>query len=170
MISSEKTTIADTSNQKENSAAPVSIIGKQQVVVENGKYTPEILWAMGRIGDYAASPDLKQIVYSIAYFSVKENKEHVVLHLMNQDGTNDVLLTETAYNESSPVWIKDGSKIAYLSDASGCSQIWEMNPDGTERKQLSFFEKDIDSFKFAPDGQHILFIAQRHYPCRVYLS
>ncbi len=163
MISSEKTTIADTSNQKENSAAPVSIIGKQQVVVENGKYTPEILWAMGRIGDYAASPDLKQIVYSIAYFSVKENKEHVVLHLMNQDGTNDVLLTETAYNESSPVWIKDGSKIAYLSDASGCSQIWEMNPDGTERKQLSFFEKDIDSFKFAPDGQHILFIAQVEY-------
>ena len=162
MMSTEKTTIAN-NDVKESNTVPTSIIGKQQMVIQDGKYTPEILWSMGRIGSYAASPDLKRIVYTIAYFSVKENKEHIVLHCMDSDGSNDVLLTDTAFNEASPQWIKNGTKISYLSDASGLNQIWEMNPDGTERKQLSFFEKDIDSFKFAPDGQHILFISQADY-------
>ena len=156
-------TDTNSSYLKEIEAVPESVIGKQYITVENGKYTPETLWAMGRIGSYEASPDLTRIVYTVAYYSVKENKGHTVIRIMNSDGTNDSLLTNSAFNESSPKWIKNGSKIAFLSDASGSNQIWEMNADGTEHKQLSFFEKDIDSFKFSPDEKQILFIAQAKY-------
>ncbi len=139
------------------------IIGKHDITIPNNKYTPEVIWSMGRIEAYAISPDQSMLAYMVTYFCIKENTSHTVLHCMHSDGSNDALLTTTAFNESSPQWIKNGSKIAFLSNASGSSQIWEMNPDGTERKQLSFFEKDIDSFKFAPDGQHILFISQVDY-------
>ena len=139
------------------------IIGKQAVVVKDGKYTPEVFWSMGRIEAYAVSPDNAKIVYMVSYFSIEENKGHTVLHAMDSDGSNDVLLTDTANDETSPLWIKNGSKIAFISNASGKNQIWEMNPDGTERKQLSDFEKDIDSFKFSPDEKSILFISQVDY-------
>ena len=138
------------------------IIGKHDICVKDGKYTPEVLWSMGRIEGYDVSPDNK-IAYFVTYYSIAENKAHPVIHVMDNDGSNDKLITETEYNESSPCWIQKGSKIAYLSNQSGTNQIWVMNPDGSQRKQISFFEKDIDSFKFSPDEKMILFISQTDY-------
>ena len=139
------------------------IIGKQEIRIKDKKLTPEALWAMGRIGSSTVSPDGKQIAYTVSYYSVKENKSHTVIYVMNADGTNNLLLTTTADSEVEPAWIKGGSKIAFLSAASGSMQLWEMNPDGSERKQLSAYEGGIDDFKFSPDESKVLFIAQVKY-------
>ena len=139
------------------------IIGKQEIRIKDKKLTPEALWAMGRIGSSTVSPDGKQIAYTVSYYSIKENKSHTVIYVMNADGTNNLLLTTTADSEMEPAWIKGGSKIAFLSAASGSMQLWEMNPDGSERKQLSAYEGGIDGFKFSPDESKVLFIAQVKY-------
>ena len=139
------------------------IIGKQEIRIKDKKLTPEALWAMGRIGSSTVSPDGKQIAYTVSYYSVKENKSHTVIYVMNADGTNNLLLTTTADSEVEPAWIKGGSKIAFLSAASGSMRLWEMNPDGSERKQLSAYEGGIDDFKFSPDESKVLFIAQVKY-------
>ena len=139
------------------------VIGKQEIRIKNKKLTPEALWAMGRIGSSSVSPDGKQIAYTVSYYSVKENKSHTVIYVMNADGTNNLLLTHTADSEVEPTWIKGGSKIAFLTAASGSMQIWEMNPDGSERKQLSSYEGSIEGFKFSPDEGKVLFISQVKY-------
>lgn len=147
-------------------AAPDSkpIIGKQEITVTDGRMTPEVLWAMGRIGGSSVSPDGKKVAYTVSYYSVKYNKSHQVIYVMNADGSGNTLLTTTADNEGSPAWIKGGSKIAYLSAASGSNQIWEMNPDGSERQKLSDYKGgDIEGFKFSPDGTKVLFISQVKY-------
>ena len=136
------------------------IIGKSSIKVENGRLTPEALWAMGRIGAVSVSPDASKVVYGVSYYSVPQNKSHHTLHIMQADGSNQTLLTQTASNESGAVWIKNGTKIAYLSNASGSSQVWEMNPDGTERKQLSNSEKGVDGFLFSPDEKSVILIQQ----------
>ena len=135
------------------------IIGRQEITADNGRMTPEILWAMGRIGSSSVSPDGKQIAYTVSYYSVKENKGHTVIYVMNADGSDNKLLTSSAASESEPVWIKKGSKLAFLSKG----QIWEMNPDGTERKQLSEIEGNVDGFKFSPDESKVLFVSQVKY-------
>ena len=139
------------------------VIGKQEIRIKNKKLTPEALWAMGRIGSSSVSPDGKQIAYTVSYYSVKENKSHTVIYVMNADGTNNLLLTHTADSEVEPTWIKGGSKIAFLTAASGSMQIWEMNPDGSERKQLSLYKGGIEGFKFSPDESKVLFISQVKY-------
>jgi len=139
------------------------VIGKQEIRIKNKKLTPEALWAMGRIGSSSVSPDGKQIAYTVSYYSVKENKSHTVIYVMNADGTNNLLLTHTADSEVEPTWIKGGSKIAFLTATSGSMQIWEMNPDGSERKQLSSYEGGIEGFKFSPDESKVLFISQVKY-------
>ena len=48
-------------------------IGKSQIALKSDLMTPEVLWAMGRIGSVKASPDGKQIAYTVSYYSVKEN-------------------------------------------------------------------------------------------------
>ena len=142
------------------------IIGRKDLKIEDGKYTPEILWALGRVEGYGVSSDGKKIAYEVTYFDLDENKGHTVLRVVDADGKNDILLTTTAASESSPHWIKGDSKIAFLSDEGGSSQLWEMNPDGSERKKLSDIKQGIDDYIFAPDQKHILFIAQVAYTYR----
>ena len=136
-----------------------TIIGKQEIDIKDGRLTPEVLWAMGRIGSSTVSPDGKKIAYTVSYYSVKENKSHIVIYVMNADGSDSKLLTTTSANEYEPAWIKNGEKLAFLSNG----QIWEMSPDGTERKQLSDYEGGIDGFSFSPDGSKVLFISQVKY-------
>ncbi len=137
----------------------VPVIGRQEITIKDGRMTPEALWAMGRIGGSSVSPDGKHIAYTVSYYSVKQNKGHLVIYVMDADGSNNTLLTTTAASEGDPVWIKGGSKIAFLSNG----QIWEMNPDGTDRKQLSDYAGGIDGFSFSPDGSKVLFISQVKY-------
>ena len=135
-----------------------AIIGKSTIKIEGGVMTPEALWAMGRIGEVSVSPDAKNIIYGVSYYSVEKNKSHHTLNIMNANGENDTKLTTTASNETSAAWIKNGTKIAFLSNASGSSQVWEMNPDGTERKQLTNDASDIEGFLFSPDETKVVLV------------
>ena len=118
---------------------------------------------MGRIGGLNVSPDGKKVVYNVSYYSVEQNKSRTVIYVMNADGSENTLLTQGVASESQPTWIKNGSKIAFLLASEGKSQIWEMNPDGTERKVLSAFDGDIEGFSFSPDESKVLFISQVKY-------
>ena len=146
------------------SASPVSgandgqIIGKNQIKLTGDRLTPEALWAMGRIGTFAVSPDAQKIVYTVSYYSVQQNKSHTVLYLMDADGANPTLLTTTADNESEPAFTPDGQRITFLSGKSGSSQIWEMALDGTSRRQVSFCHKDVEGYKFSPDGKKVIIV------------
>ena len=57
--------------------AQEQIIGKNQITLTSDRLTPEALWAMGRIGSMTVSPDNKQIVYTVSYYSVKQNKSQL---------------------------------------------------------------------------------------------
>ena len=127
-------------------------IGKQNIKLASDRMTPEALWAMGRIGAAEASADGKQIVYQVGYYSVKANKSQQKICIINADGTGQKTLTTGSKSETDPTWYQ--GKIAFLTGG----QIWTMNPDGTDRKQISKTSKDIEGFKFSPDGTKIILL------------
>lgn len=137
-----------------------NLIGKSDIRIKDSRMTPEALWAMGRIGGMNVSPDGKRVVYTVAYYSVPENKSNREVFVMNADGSDNKQITKTGFAENEAVWIKGGTKIAFLCNESGSSQLWEMNPDGTDRKRLSDYDKDIEGFAFSPDEKKVLFISQ----------
>ena len=136
-----------------------TMIEKNNIKVENHLMTPEALWAMGRIGGAEASPNGKQIVYQVGYYSVKENKGHQMLFIMDANGKNQKALTTDAKSESDAAWIADGKKIAFIRDG----QLWSMNPDGTDRKQLTHDKAGIEGFRFSPDGKKVILIKELPY-------
>ena len=123
-----------------------------------GRLTAETLWEMGRVGSFALSPDGRQAVYAVSYYSVEQNKGHHVLYQMDLDTKKPVLLTQTEDNESAPAFIAEGGKVAFLSNAGGTSQVWEMNPDGTGRRQLTHEPDGVSGFLFSPDGKKVILI------------
>ncbi len=138
--------------------ADAPFIGKHEIKIEGGRMTPEALWAMGRIGSMSPSPDGTRIAYGVSYYSVPENRSHRVIYMMNADGTDNRLLTTSTASEGDVTWIKGGTKLAYLSTESGTSQLWEMNPDGTGRRQLTDLEKGLEGYKFSPDEKKVILV------------
>ena len=136
-----------------------TMIGKNNITLQSDRMTPEALWAMGRVGGAQASPDGRKIVYRVGYYSVAENKGHQVLYVSNADGTGKHQLTTTADNETDAAWIEGGRRIAFLTKG----QLWSMNPDGTDRRQLTHSSVDIEGFLFSPDGTRVLLIKSIPY-------
>ena len=136
------------------------IIGRTtELNISNKRMTPEALWAMGRIGGMAVSPDGTKVAYTVSYYSVPQNKSNTEVFVMNADGSDNQQITHTPKGESNVVWTKDG-KFRFLSSESGSSLIWEMNADGSGRKQLTDYDGDIEGFAFSPDESKVLFVSQ----------
>ena len=140
--------------------AAADFIGKQTPAFQSDRMTPEALWAMGRIGSFNPSPNGREAVYSVSYYSVKQNKSHSVLYTLNlADGTSRQLTTSVK-SEAAPVYIHGGSHIVFLSSESGSSQLWMMNADGTGRRQISRAATDVADFLFSPDEKQVILVME----------
>ena len=139
------------------------LIEKQVPVIENGRMTPEILWAFGRVGNVEVSPDETKILYSVSYYSVEQNKSNSELFVMNADGSGKKQITKTANKEIAAKWMNDSKHIAFLSNESGSMQLWTMKDDGTARTRLTDREGDISDFSFSPDERKVLLVADVKY-------
>ncbi|MBO4642521.1 MAG: S9 family peptidase [Bacteroidaceae bacterium] len=133
-------------------------IGRNDITLQSDTMTPEALWAMGRIGSYAASPDGTHIAYQMTYYSVEENRSHTVLWMMNADGSENRMLTTAAKSESDPAWLDNG-RLAFLTEG----EVWTMDADGKNRKQITQTDGSVDGFLFSPDGKKVILIKSVPY-------
>jgi dipeptidyl aminopeptidase/acylaminoacyl peptidase len=147
--------LASCSNNTKKEETTV-IIGKKPIEVTDKRLSAEILYTLGQVSSPTISPDGKTILYGVSYTDITLNKRNRELFTVRTDGSEKKQITSSPKSESEAQWIKNGQKIAFLYDA----QIWEMNPDGSGRIQISNYENGIDGFKYSPDGKKILFISQ----------
>ncbi len=140
-----------------------TMIEKNNITLASDQMTPEALWAMGRIGSYAVSPDGKTLVYQVSYYSVKENKSHTMLFVQPLKAGKTIAkataLTQDGKSETDAAWIEDGKKIAFLRDG----QLWKMNADGTGRVKMTDSKIDIEGFLFSPDDSKVILIKSLPY-------
>ncbi len=131
------------------------IIGKATIQVKDGLMTPEILHTLGQVTDAQVSVEQGKILYGVSYTDIPLNKRNRELFTINLDGTGNTQITKSSKSESEAQWIKKGSKIAFLYEG----QLWEMNPDGSQRTKISDIEKGVQGFRYSPDGNKVLFIS-----------
>ena len=125
--------------------------------ISGGILTPEILWKFGRISDHQLSPDGSTVIFNITRYDYRTNKSLTDIYSLPSTGGEIIKLTRSGFSCYNPRWTPDGSAIAFLSDESGEAQIWQISPDGTNLKQLSFIEEGINGFEFSPDGKMIFY-------------
>lgn len=145
------------------SAEQNELISRPDFKVEDGKFTPELIEAFGRVSDPQLSPDKKKILYNLEFINLKADKGNKELWVMDIDGKNATQLTFTNDPEVNAIWFNDGKQIAFLSKAENGMQLFVMDADGKNRKQISNVEKGIDGFSFSPDEKKVLFISNVQY-------
>lgn len=133
-------------------------IGPSLALAQSGTLSEETLWKMGMVSDPRLSADGSKLVYSVRFTDLKLNKGQNELYVLDfkTNLTNKVTNTPTV-SESQARWRPDGKKIGYLSAESGTMQLWEMNPDGNDKKRVSDIEGGIDGFEYSPTQSHILY-------------
>lgn len=121
------------------------------------RFTPELLWKLGRISEIQVSPDSKTILFGVTWYNLSENKGNRDLFTMPVAGGEATCISNFKGSEANGIFRPDGKKIAFLSAESGSMQIWEMNPDGSDLMQISNVDGDITGFKYSPNMKHILY-------------
>ncbi|MDR0995163.1 MAG: S9 family peptidase [Tannerella sp.] len=125
-------------------------------VPANGLMTPEILYSLARVGEAHISPDGSKVLYGVSFVSIKQNKSNTELFTVKLDGSDKRQITHSPLSESNAVWMDGGKSIAFLYDG----QIWLMDADGSNRRQVSHYEGGIEGFRFSPDQKKLLFISE----------
>lgn len=123
-----------------------------------GILTPEVMWKMGRVGGSTVSPDGKTVLYTVSYYSMKDDKSSTHIWSVPTEGGEAVQITDGAGKEASIQWSADGSRIYFLSTRSGDAQLWSAKPDGSDMRQLSAIEGGIEGFGVSPKEDKLYYI------------
>ncbi len=84
------------------------------------------------------------------------------IYVLPMAGGTPTRIAEGLSYEQQPRWSPDGTRIAFVSDRGGGDNIWIMNADGSNRKQLTKEEfRLLNQPSWSPDGRYI--VAKKHF-------
>ena len=84
------------------------------------------------------------------------------IYTMPIEGGMPTRIAEGLAYEHQPRFSPDGKRIAFVSDAGGGDNIWLMNRDGSDKRQLSKEDfRLLNQPSWSPDGQFI--VAKKHF-------
>ncbi|MBN2031421.1 PD40 domain-containing protein [bacterium] len=113
------------------------------------------------------SPDGQRLAYVSCDFEGSQ------IFTMGIDGKNQRQLTNTVCpgwwdtgfsreGNDSPVWSPDGSQIAYVSWQNDNPDIYIMNSDGSNQRQLTYSDMRDEHPCWSPFGDYIVFTSRRY--------
>ena len=137
-----------------NQSSADKVVEKPQVAVQDGRFTPEVMWSLSVMSEYAVSPDGSQVLHTLRYTDLEANKNNAELYLMPIAGGEATRLTTTAASEFSPVWFDDNT-VMYCRG----NQILSMNLKSKRETVVAECERGFEGFKVAPDGKSLAYIS-----------
>lgn len=138
--------------------------GSSTIVFSSSAYGPLTLWE-APTGSATASPTWLATGTDDAAFPTVARETGRLAFARNRTvtdlvswraGKEDILLSDGAIN-GSPSLSPDGTRLAYVSDATGYREVWLMDVASGQRRQLTNDKAWTDSPVWSPDGSSIAY-------------
>ncbi len=130
--------------------------------IAQARLTPPVMWKMGRLGAASLSPDGTKSLYAITRYNMEENKGLTQIYVRDMASGEEKCLTDNTSSNSDPQWSADGSLIYFTSNRSGSTQLWSMNIEGGNVKQITEIEGGIEGYGVAPTADKLFYVKKVH--------
>ncbi len=112
---------------------------------------------MESVGSPQISPDGGHILFTRGSVDKMNDRNQSNLLIMDLATRRIRELTTGSFTVSSPIWSPNGSRIAFVSNKSGTSQLHMMWLDTRETVQLTNLDRSPGGIRWSPDGSMISF-------------
>lgn len=109
------------------------------------------------VSDPQISPDGQRIVYVRNFKDIMTDRNLSNLWIVNFDGSQNRPLTTGEQSDRSPVWSNDGTKLAYISNKSGKTELYLRWMDTGHEMVLVNSEKTPGNITWSPDDRFLAF-------------
>src|SRR5262249_14647084 len=122
--------------------------------------TIDDMFKFQRVADPQISPDGKLVAYVVTTIAdPKTNKSVSNIWLAATDGQSPPRrLTTSDKKDRHPRWHPEGKQILFESNRSGDFQLWVIDLDGGEARQLTTISTEANNAIWSPDGSHVAFV------------
>ena len=133
---------------------------------EPRRWTVDDVLAMKTVSDVAISPDGKRVAYVVTTLDREQNVTNSDVWVVSTEGGEPLQLTQAPRADRAPQWSADGSWIAFLSDRGEPRrmQVYGIDPSGGEAWPITKHQTAVSSFRLAPNGSAVLFLASAPVP------
>ena len=136
-------------------------IGPSQMEIADGRMTPEVLLALGRLSDPQLSPDKKTILYGVSYTDIAANRSVRNLFTIPVEGGDPTQLTMDGKSIASARWSPDGKSIFFLQGGKLFEAPYENGQLG-QRILKADVPGGIDDYLLSPDATQMIYVANVH--------
>ena len=126
------------------------------------RFTPAVMWKMGRLGGASLSPDGTTALYTVTRYNMGENRGLTQIYVRDMASGEEKTLTDNTSNNNDAQWSADGKKIFFTSSRSGSMQVWQMSADGSNAKQITNVEGGVEGYGIAPTEDKIFYVKKVH--------
>jgi len=127
---------------------------------------PSDVYRLKNVRDPQLSPDGQWVAYVIGTPDSVRDDYNDDIWMVSWDGRENVKLTSSKENETSPRWSPDGKYLTFLSsryDAKS-KQLWKMDRKGGEADLLTNLKVDISDYVWSPDAKKIVLVIKDQEP------
>ncbi len=130
------------------------------LIVAASFLTSDTWWDWRTIPAAAITADGKRVAYVLQRQDRNKDAVFANVWLVDSDGRNRRPLTQGDFRDGEPAWSPDGTRLAYVSNRSGSSQVHARWIEGGHDAQIARTPEPPSGLAWSRDGRRIAFLAR----------
>ncbi len=143
----------------------ILLLASSAVSAQKQPFDVNAMMQLARVSDPQISPDGKMVAFTVQTVDLGTNTKPRQIYIVPIGGGSPQKISDAGDNNSRPRWFPDSKRLALTSNRSGASQIWAMDADGENAKQLTNISTEAAGELVSPNGKMLVFTSDVFPEC-----